>query len=122
MYANSTSVEKYKNHFEDLSFKHEKDRPLLSKQMLLLLEQLDGLTQAVNKTISFFEGFFATLEIDSRLQLLEFYIEETDLYMSEYEILNTIEEEYRTYYREVTEIYYPISLIYGLSNRNNRTD
>lgn len=92
-----------------------KDEKTLSSKYLY--ELLKGMETIQENDTDFFEKFFYMLEIDSKIQLLEFFMLENRLEMSEYEVINVVDSDYKVMYKELIDDQLSFSIINGLVNR-----
>lgn len=113
----SDFIKKYEQRYHKLQEMFKDEKPLSSKY---LYELLKGMETIQENDTDFFEKFFYILEIDSKIQLLEFFMLENELEMSEYEVINVVDSDYKMIYKEITDDQLSFSIINGLENRQPR--
>lgn len=99
------SINDYISYFEELQHNHSESHRLITDYMGFLLQKLSNLDKmAKDKSFDFYKNLLLVLEIDSKLQLLNFYLELNPalLYMSDYEIIDTVEKDYKVFYQEIS--------------------
>lgn len=99
------SIYSYIGYFEELQHNHSERHRIITDYMGVLLRKLSNLDKmARDRNFDFYKNLLLVLEIDSKLQLLHFYLELNPelFYMSDHEIIDTVEEDYKVFYQEIS--------------------